>query len=121
MAANGAREALIAGVGSTPFGKREGEDIVGLAIAAARDALDDSGVPADRVQAIYLGNFIGERLAAQGSLAPVVALLLWTYVSSYILFLGAELASEYGRLRLGLERGVPIYPAPEAVAPQGDP
>ena len=73
MAANGAREALIAGVGSTPFGKREGEDIVSLAVAAARGALDDSGIPADRVQAVYLGNFIGERLAAQGSLAPVVA------------------------------------------------
>ena len=73
MVANGAREALIVGVGSTPFGKREGEGIVSLATAVARDALDDSGVPAERVQAIYLGNFIGERLAAQGSLAPVVA------------------------------------------------
>jgi acetyl-CoA acetyltransferase len=71
MVANGAREALIVGVGPTPFGKREG--IVSLATAAARDALDDSGVLAERVQAIYLGNFIGERLAAQGSLAPVVA------------------------------------------------
>jgi membrane protein len=40
-----------------------------------------------------------------GSLAPVIALLLWTYVSSLILILGAELSSEYGRLRRGLDRG----------------
>ena len=41
-----------------------------------------------------------------GSLTPVIALLLWTYVSSFILILGAELNSEYGRLRQGVERGV---------------
>ena len=43
-----------------------------------------------------------------GSLAPVIALLLWAYVSSFILILGAELSSEYGRLRRGVRRA----PAP---------
>ena len=41
-----------------------------------------------------------------GSLAPVIGLLLWAYVSSLILILGAEISSEYGRLRRGVERGV---------------
>lgn len=41
-----------------------------------------------------------------GSLAPVIALLLWSYVSSLILILGAELSSEYERLHHGVERGV---------------
>ena len=41
-----------------------------------------------------------------GSLAPVVGLLLWAYVSSLILILGAEISAEYGRLRRGVERGV---------------
>ena len=40
-----------------------------------------------------------------GSLAPVIALLLWVYVSSFILILGAELSSEYGRLKSGVDRG----------------
>ena len=35
--------------------------------------LEDSGIPPERVQALYLGNFIGERLAHQGALAPIVA------------------------------------------------
>lgn len=43
-----------------------------------------------------------------GTLAPVVALLLWTYLSGLILILGAELSSEYGRIRRGIERGVLI-------------
>ena len=45
-----------------------------------------------------------------GSLAPVVALLLWSYLSSLILILGAELSSEYGRMREGVERGSLIHP-----------
>ena len=41
-----------------------------------------------------------------GTLAPVVALLLWTYVSGLILILGAELSSEYERIKQGRKRGV---------------
>ena len=44
-----------------------------LAADACREALADSGIPRERVQALYLGNFIGERLADQGALAPIVA------------------------------------------------
>ena len=41
-----------------------------------------------------------------GTLASVVVLLLWTYLSGLILILGAELSSEYGRIRRGTERGM---------------
>ena len=41
-----------------------------------------------------------------GSMADALVLLLWLYVSSLILILGAELSSEYGRLREGRDRGV---------------
>ena len=41
-----------------------------------------------------------------GTLAPVIILLLWSYVSALILIMGAELSSEYGRLREGVDRGV---------------
>lgn len=45
-----------------------------------------------------------------GSLAPVIALLLWAYVGSFILILGAELSSEYGRMLNKVERGRLLSP-----------
>ncbi len=52
----------------------------------------------------YLENFADyERV--YGSLASVVVLLGWTYISSIILIAGAEFSSEYERMRLGVERG----------------
>ncbi len=52
----------------------------------------------------YLDNFAHYE-AVYGSLASVIALLGWTYLASIILILGAEFSSEYGRMRLGVERG----------------
>ena len=49
---------------------------------------------------------------AYGSAGDVLVLLLWVYVSSLILILGAELNSEYGRLREGRERGVALRSGP---------
>ena len=40
-----------------------------------------------------------------GSVGSVIVLLIWTYVCSMILILGAEVASEYGRIRMGTTRG----------------
>ncbi|MDA1347533.1 MAG: YihY/virulence factor BrkB family protein [Chloroflexi bacterium] len=40
------------------------------------------------------------------AVGDVIVLLLWVYVSSLILIVGAELSSEYGRLREGVGRGV---------------
>ena len=70
---NGLRPVSILGVGSTPFGRLEGQDITKLAVDACREAISDSGVARSRIEALYLGNFAGERLAGQGSLAAVVA------------------------------------------------
>lgn len=44
-----------------------------------------------------------------GTLTPVIVLMLWTYVSSLILILGAELSSEYGRLKRGIDRGTLLH------------
>ncbi len=52
----------------------------------------------------YLDNFAHyERV--YGSLASVIVLLGWTYVSGLILIAGAEFSSEYERMRHGVERG----------------
>ena len=45
-----------------------------------------------------------------GSMADALVLMLWLYVSSLILILGAELSSEYGRLREGRDRGTAARP-----------
>ena len=52
----------------------------------------------------YLDNFADyERV--YGSLASIIVLLGWSYVSGLILIIGAEFSSEYERMRLGVERG----------------
>ncbi len=67
------RTVAIIGVASTPFGKLEGMGIVELAVSACREALAEARVPREKIQAFYLGNFVGERLASQGALAGLVA------------------------------------------------
>ena len=53
---------------------------------------------------LYLDHFADfERV--YGSLGSVVILLLWTYVSSLTLIIGAEFTSEYERMLKGVERG----------------
>lgn len=52
-----------------------------------------------------------------GSVTPVIVLLLWAYVSSLILLAGAELSSEYGRMRNNVERGVLLVVHEEAQEP----
>lgn len=44
-----------------------------------------------------------------GTLASVIALLAWAYVSGFIVVIGAEISSEYYRLRVGAPRGTPVY------------
>ena len=54
---------------------------------------------------LYLEKFASYQ-NVYGTLAPVIVLLFWAYVSSFIVLLGAEICSEYERLKHNLERGV---------------
>ena len=45
-----------------------------------------------------------------GSVTSVMSLLLWMWVSALILILGAEISSEYGRMKEGIPRGQLIDP-----------
>ena len=56
---------------------------------------------------LYLDNFATFN-AVYGSIGSVIALLLWAYVSAFILILGAEMSSEFGRMIRGIDRGKPI-------------
>lgn len=56
---------------------------------------------------LYLSRFAGFA-NVYGALAPVIVLLIWSYAGGLILILGAEISSEYGRLKRGIERGVSV-------------
>ena len=59
-----------------------------------------------------------------GSVAPVMVLLFWAYVSSLIILLGAEICSEYERMKHNVERGVLRHHrrgARQAAAARGEP
>ena len=45
-----------------------------------------------------------------GAVTSVMSLLLWMWVSALILILGAEISSEYGRMKEGVDRGQLIHP-----------
>ena len=56
----------------------------------------------------YLENFARfEQL--YGNVASVVVLMIWTYFCAFILIVGAEVSSEYGRMKRGVQRGAPDF------------
>lgn len=67
------RDVLIAGIGSTVFGRHAGTPIEQLGVAAAAEALLDAGIDRTRIGALYLGNFISGPLNGKEVLAGIVA------------------------------------------------
>ena len=67
------RDVLVAGIGSTPFGRHKEAEIQALAIRAADAAIRDSGLARSEVGALYLGNFVSGSLTGQEVLAGLVA------------------------------------------------
>ena len=61
------RNVLVAGIGSTTFGRHTDVDIQVLAARAADAAIKDSGLSRDAVGALYLGNFISGSTHRTGS------------------------------------------------------
>lgn len=55
----------------------------------------------------YLDHFASYDMV-YGSVASVIILLFWIYISAYILILGGEFSAEYGRMREGVKRGIPL-------------
>jgi acetyl-CoA C-acetyltransferase len=67
------RNVLVAGIGSTSFGRHADTEIQALAAQAADAAIRDSGLSRDEVGSLYLGNFISGPLTGQEVLAGLVA------------------------------------------------
>ena len=64
------RSVSVKGTGMTNFGKHEGS-LKSLALSASREAILEAGRP--KIDAIYVGNFSGGRLAGQEILGSVLA------------------------------------------------
>ena len=61
----------------------------------------------------YLENFASyDQL--YGNITSVIILMVWTYFSAFILIFGAEVASEYGRMKMGVSRGQLILAPPDS-------
>ena len=58
---------------------------------------------------LYLDRFANYQ-AVYGSIGSVIALLVWMYLSAFVLILGAEVSTEYGRMREGVDPGTLIDP-----------
>ncbi|MDP3879278.1 MAG: YihY/virulence factor BrkB family protein [Dehalococcoidales bacterium] len=56
---------------------------------------------------IYLNNFASYDVI-YGSVATVIILLVWIYLSAFIVIIGAEFAFEYGRMRRGRGHRSPV-------------
>ncbi len=54
---------------------------------------------------IYLDSFASYQ-SVYGSIAPVIVLLFWTYLGSLNVLFGAEICSEYERMKNNIDRGV---------------
>ena len=67
------RKVLVAGIGSTTFGRHGDVAIQSLAIRAADAAIRDSGIERSEIGALYLGNFVSGPLTGQEVLAGLVA------------------------------------------------
>ncbi len=66
------REVVVAGIGSTVFGRHAGVPIEALAVRAAAAAITDAGIDRERIGALYLGNFISGPLNGKEVLAGIV-------------------------------------------------
>lgn len=67
------RQVLVAGIGSTTFGRHGDMAIQSLAIRAADAAIRESGLDRKEIGALYLGNFVSGPLTGQEVLAGLVA------------------------------------------------
>jgi acetyl-CoA C-acetyltransferase len=66
------RPVAVIGIGKTAFGAFPDRDLRSLAVEAITHALDDANLPANAVEAFYLGNFAGPSFVGQNHLAPYI-------------------------------------------------
>ncbi len=67
------RDVSIIGIGQVPVAEHWETSLRHLAFAATKAALDDAGLPRERIQAVYVGNMLAERLSHQAHLGALLS------------------------------------------------
>ncbi len=73
----------VAGVGLTKFGELWDKSLLDLALEASVEAIKDSGIDKNKVDAVFVGNMIIGKIAGQDHLGPVVASSLGLSCASF--------------------------------------
>jgi acetyl-CoA C-acetyltransferase len=67
------RDVSIIGIGQLPVAEHWETSLRHLAFNATKAALEDAGLPRERIQAVYVGNTLAERLSHQAHLGALLA------------------------------------------------
>lgn len=94
---------LIAGVGMTVFGKSPGRGVRDLATSAAREAMEQAGVPAADIEKIYLGNAVAGIVSQQEMIRGQVAFRNTDLAGTPVINVDNACASGGTALHLGWE------------------
>lgn len=65
------RSVSIIGIGETKFGRLAQRSLVDMIREAGEAAIKDAGIDKSSIEALYIGNFVGQELAEQGFLSSV--------------------------------------------------
>lgn len=68
----GMRGVNVAGIGETPMGRYPDRGLREMIREAGHRAIEDSGIDAGEIDAVFVGNFAGQTLTGQGHLGPMV-------------------------------------------------
>ena len=70
------RSVAIIGIGETKMGKYPDRSLRQMIQEAGSAAIHDAGIPKENIQAVFMGNFIGQQLTGQGHMGPMVSEVL---------------------------------------------
>lgn len=67
------RNVSVIGIGETKFGRLADRSLRDMVLEAGEAAIHDAGIEKKDIQALYVGNFVGQQLTGQGHMGPQVA------------------------------------------------
>lgn len=70
------RSVSILGIGEIPMGKYPDRSLRQMILEAGTAAIQDAGIEKSQIQALYLGNFVGQPLAGQGLMGALASEVL---------------------------------------------
>ncbi|OGE19789.1 hypothetical protein A3J19_04100 [Candidatus Daviesbacteria bacterium RIFCSPLOWO2_02_FULL_41_8] len=73
----------VAGIGLTKFGELWDKSLLDLALEASYEAIEDSGIDKNKIDAVFVGNMLIGKIAGQDHLGPVITSSLGINCASF--------------------------------------